>query len=942
MTLTASDLAIQYITSTNGSSRILENSTATSTASNLTLSGVDGNGNLINLIPAFGTPLSFTIRNGSTSALNLILGASGNFNAASGATLLIGSAISQTGGAQSMTKTGAGTLTLTGANTYTGITGVTAGTLNLGNGTSGSLSSSSMLAVGGNGIFNFTGAAAATQTVNGLNVNAGYGTVNNTVTGTTLTLGGITRSGSGMVGFATTTGNINTSTTNDATGIIGTWATRGTTSNLGYAVSGGAGVAMTTLTGTGATATNISNATSTSTNYDYASGNITQTGAVTVNSLRINGGAITTWANAGNGITLNGLMLAGTTNVAESGVGTITIGTGTNTELDIITNAQTLTLGSSIVNNGAGASKVVIGSSNGGVVVLSGSNSYTGGTIVNSGILRVANNSAVGDVLLNGGGTLNVDIIGVTLAGNITGTGKVTKSNSASSLTLNGNNTFSGGMTLTDGRLIMGTGSNNGIGTGTFTLSSGSLQSSDNSSRTISNSLSMGSNALGFGATQAALTGLGDLTFTSTASTVSVGGAKTWTVTNATTVTFANNWSGNAGFNVTKAGSGTLVFNGNLSNGASNVVVSAGTLALNGASSGYTGTTTISGGTLSVGANAPSGSAGALGNASSAVTLGDAATTTSNLSASLLTGGASTIGRAVTVANQATSGTYTIGGNTDNNSTFSGLITANQGFKVAQVATTSTNTLSITGGITGGNAGTKTVTFDSAGAVSVSGAAISDGSGTLAVTQSGAGTTTLSGTNNYTGATNINAGKLVVNGSISTSTLTTVNNNGTLGGAGTVGSVTVMSGGTVTPGNSLGILSAGDTDLQAASILALELGGTSAGVNYDRLNVTGSATLAGILSLTVTGTYANNDVLFLLVNDGADAINGTFSNYAEGASFTLGSQAWKLTYLANNTGLNAGSFIGGNDVALMAVPEPDAALLFGGLGMLALLRRRRA
>jgi hypothetical protein len=56
----------------------------------------------------------------------------------------------------------------------------------------------------------------------------------------------------------------------------------------------------------------------------------------------------------------------------------------------------------------------------------------------------------------------------------------------------------------------------------------------------------------------------------------------------------------------------------------------------------------------------------------------------------------------------------------------------------------------------------------------------------------------------------------------------------------------------------------------------------------------------------------------------------------------LGSQAWKLTYLANNTGLNAGSFIGGNDVALMAVPEPDAALLFGGLGMLALLRRRRA
>jgi hypothetical protein len=41
-----------------------------------------------------------------------------------------------------------------------------------------------------------------------------------------------------------------------------------------------------------------------------------------------------------------------------------------------------------------------------------------------------------------------------------------------------------------------------------------------------------------------------------------------------------------------------------------------------------------------------------------------------------------------------------------------------------------------------------------------------------------------------------------------------------------------------------------------------------------------------------------------------------------------------------NSGTN--QFTGGNDVALMAaVPEPRAALI-GGLGLLALLRRRRS
>src|SRR5262249_33694341 len=79
---------------------------------------------------------------------------------------------------------------------------------------------------------------------------------------------------------------------------------------------------------------------------------------------------------------------------------------------------------------------------------------------------------------------------------------------------------------------------------------------------------------------------------------------------------------------------------------------------------------------------------------------------------------------------------------------------------------------------------------------------LQDGNGKLALTKSGAGTETLSGTmNNYTGATTVSAGTLLVNGSTAAGSAVAVNNGGTLGGTGTVGgSVTVNTGGTINPG----------------------------------------------------------------------------------------------------------------------------------------------
>jgi hypothetical protein len=111
---------------------------------------------------------------------------------------------------------------------------------------------------------------------------------------------------------------------------------------------------------------------------------------------------------------------------------------------------------------------------------------------------------------------------------------------------------------------------------------------------------------------------------------------------------------------------------------------------------------------------------------------------------------------------------------------------------------------------------------------------------------------------------------------------------------------------------------------------------------HDQAVVNGTVTLGldSALSLTTfSGTYAPNDLLFLLLNDDIDAINGTFSGLAQGDVVSnYGGFDWQISYTANSSG---NSVTGGNDIALMAViPEPSTALL-GGLGMLMLLRRRR-
>jgi subtilase-type serine protease len=106
--------------------------------------------------------------------------------------------------------------------------------------------------------------------------------------------------------------------------------------------------------------------------------------------------------------------------------------------------------------------------------------------------------------------------------------------------------------------------------------------------------------------------------------------------------------------------------------------------------------------------------------------------------------------------------------------------------------------------------------------------------------KSGAGRLLLSGDNTFRGPTTVNGGVLSVNGSLASAV--TVNDSGTVGGSGRIGSLTANSGGRVAPGNSIGTLNvAGDVTFAPGSTYAVELSPSSS----DRIVAGGAASISG-------------------------------------------------------------------------------------------------
>jgi hypothetical protein len=77
-----------------------------------------------------------------------------------------------------------------------------------------------------------------------------------------------------------------------------------------------------------------------------------------------------------------------------------------------------------------------------------------------------------------------------------------------------------------------------------------------------------------------------------------------------------------------------------------------------------------------------------------------------------------------------------------------------------------------------------------------------------------------------------------------------------LAGTGTVGSVTVASGGTISPGNSPGILTSSALALNAGAATTIELGGTTRGNQYDALVVVGNLNLGGTLTVSLINGFS--------------------------------------------------------------------------------------
>ena len=162
--------------------------------------------------------------------------------------------------------------------------------------------------------------------------------------------------------------------------------------------------------------------------------------------------------------------------------------------------------------------------------------------------------------------------------------------------------------------------------------------------------------------------------------------------------------------------------------------------------------------------------------------------------------------------------------------------------------------------------------------------------------KTGASTWTLTGTNQAVMSWAVNAGTLLVNGSIASSNFT-VNAGGTIGGNGTIGNTTINAGGTLSPGNWIGTLTVqGNLVMTSAAAYIVEVSST----NADRTSVTGTATLGGTVQAVFAPGGSFTRAYTILSATGGST--GTFSNLITSglpAGFTA-----SLSYTATDAILN--------------------------------------
>ncbi len=535
------------------------------------------------------------------------------------------------GGALSLTKTGAGTLTLVQASTYTGTTTISAGTIQ--DGIANALPAATSLTVSGTGIFDLNGFA---QTVAGLaDGGVATGIVTDSGAAATFTvndaaassfsgqIGGalsLTKTGAGtlILSYADTysgTTTIGAGTVQD--GIAGalpastTLTTQGTgTFDLGgFAQIVGGLVGTGTVTDSGAAATlTVNDALDNSFSGTITDGanalSLIKTGVGTLTlsqpnsytgSTTINGGTLSISADGSLGTapgspTLGSLVLNGGTLATTAG---FTL--DSNRGISLGTSGGTFDVAglTTLTYDGIAAGVGALTKLDDGTLVLGGANVYTSGTTVVAGTIidGIVNALPTTTTLtVNGAGTFDLHGFAQTVAGladDGLGTSTLTDSGGAATLIVNDAlpSSFSG--TITNGASplsLIKTGASTltlsqaNTYTGTTTINGGTLSiSADANLGTAPASATAGSLVLDGGT----LAATASLTLNSHRG-ISLGASGgTFLVTGSLT---------------------TLTYNGIVANSGSLTDIGTGTLVLGG-DNAYTGSTTISGGTLSVSAD---------------------------------------------------------------------------------------------------------------------------------------------------------------------------------------------------------------------------------------------------------------------------------------------------------------------------------------------------
>jgi T5SS/PEP-CTERM-associated repeat protein/autotransporter-associated beta strand protein len=201
-------------------------------------------------------------------------------------------------------------------------------------------------------------------------------------------------------------------------------------------------------------------------------------------------------------------------------------------------------------------------------------------------------------------------------------------------------------------------------------------------------------------------------------------------------------------------------------------------------------------------------------------------------------------------------------------------------------------------------AGTGTLNFNHTSTNYVFAPAIS-GNGSVNVL---AGVTTLTANNTYTGATTISGGALIVNGSIASSSLTTVNSGAALIGSGIVGSTVVNAGGFLVPGpvGTPGTMTvAGNLAFQSGAFYVVQVNPATASTT----NVSGTASLAGTVgAIFFPGTYMERSYPIVTAAGGRIGTFDALATFGLPAHFQA-----SLSYPGNTAVLN---------LTAQLVPEP--------------------